>query len=373
MHRPKRLGAKGMWTRYVCACFALFLLLFVILERTKHGPRKGEGHFEGISSTISRKEKSELEQECWKRQKIVRGEDCLRFFSLTVYHPVSREISLGARRPANRPGAWDKRPRRCKEIVPRVFFTVGKDVEPPDSYFVNSRANPSFSSLYFDDQSAFEFVRDRCGSRAAAAYACLIPAAFRADLFRFCFLHASGGVYADSDQFFVRPIEQIVSICSEATVGHDSFRYGAEDKQQEHPMLGFQMKILAGVSSHPVWKCMIDEIVKHVEERYMPELDLAFSGPILLHACVSSHPGTGVVATYWDTRGGEWPYSGCSSADGVVSYEKGGKRDFVPTESLVRRMKGEKETMRRADEDVHYSYLFAHKKVFRQANCSTRR
>lgn len=360
----------------MCVCFALFLFLFMILERTKvRNPREGEGgHVDGISRTLNRKEMSELNQECWKRQKIVKGEDCLRFFSLPIYDPVSREINLAARRKAspNPPDAWDKRPRRCKEIVPRVFVTVGKDGEPTDSYFVNSRANPSFSSLYFDDQSAFEFVRERCGSRAAAAYACLIPAAFRADLFRFCFLHSSGGVYADSDHYFIRPIEQIVSMCSEATVGHDSFRYNAEDTQQKHPMNGFQMKILAGVASHPVWKCMIDGIVKHVEDRYMPELDLAFSGPILLHTCVSSHPGTGVVATYWDTRDGEWPYSGCSNAEGVVSYEKGGKRDFVPTESLVRRMSGEKETRRRAAEDVHYSYLFAHKKVFRKANCSNR-
>ena len=60
-------------------------------------------------------------------------------------------------------------------------------------------ANPEFDHLLFDDESAYEFIRSSYGLDMLKLYrSCAIPA-MRADLFRYCFLAARGGVYVDAD------------------------------------------------------------------------------------------------------------------------------------------------------------------------------
>lgn len=58
--------------------------------------------------------------------------------------------------------------------------------------------NPRMEQLVFDESSAEELIEARYGPREAAAFrACAVPA-MQADYFRYCAVHALGGLYADA-------------------------------------------------------------------------------------------------------------------------------------------------------------------------------
>jgi mannosyltransferase OCH1-like enzyme len=60
-------------------------------------------------------------------------------------------------------------------------------------------ANPTLDYVFFDDDSAAEFIRTGFGEDILKLYeSCAIPA-MRADLFRYCYLVQCGGIYVDAD------------------------------------------------------------------------------------------------------------------------------------------------------------------------------
>ena len=150
-----------------------------------------------------------------------------------------------------------------------------------------------------------------CGVEAARAYSCLRPPAYRADLFRFCALFGQGGVYLDEDIVPLHPLENIISGCSIATVGHD---FPADGR------LAKQMKILAAAPGAPIMKCAVETIVHNVRNRAYPGSPLELTGPLLLQHCYEKHPEQ-VAITHIDTRSALWPYSGMRAANTVLAYE----------------------------------------------------
>lgn len=59
--------------------------------------------------------------------------------------------------------------------------------------------NPELRHLVFSEEKAADFIGTHCTSREAEAFAaCAVPA-MQADYFRYCAIHALGGVYCDAD------------------------------------------------------------------------------------------------------------------------------------------------------------------------------
>jgi mannosyltransferase OCH1-like enzyme len=67
-------------------------------------------------------------------------------------------------------------------------------------------AKEGFEYRSFDDSAALAFIRDRFGDRVAQAYLCCGVPAMKADLFRYCALATSPGIYADADTGRVAPV-----------------------------------------------------------------------------------------------------------------------------------------------------------------------
>lgn len=196
------------------------------------------------------------------------------------------------------------------EKVPKIFYTVSKDSKLETHQLGILAANPSFEHRHFSDFEASIFVRNNCGDDVGDAYSCLAPPAFRADLFRFCALHSTGGLYLDSDIVPVVPLEELYDPCANATIGHD-WPQGRPQKQ---------MKILAGQKGAPIYQCMMNKIIGNIRARFYPDNSLAFTGPILLQECYEQYPDN-VSVTYRDTRNAAFPYSGMTGKDGLLTFE----------------------------------------------------
>ena len=57
--------------------------------------------------------------------------------------------------------------------------------------------NPRFNYYLFDDNDCREFIKNNFDSKVLNAYDCLIPGAYKADLWRYCILYKNGGIYLD--------------------------------------------------------------------------------------------------------------------------------------------------------------------------------
>ena len=208
-----------------------------------------------------------------------------------------------------------------REIVPRVIHSVGRTNTPAVNIQLSAQL-ANFTLHHLGDEAAYAFILENCSEEVAKAYKCIKPAAFRADLYRFCALYAKGGVYLDSDMVLLVPLIEAVSMCSRFTLGYDQ----AQGEHLSIENVGLQMKILASAPKHPISACMMSEIVNHVKSRYDASADpLSFSGPNLLRKCHDKFQG-GAIKTYIDTRGADWPYSGMRRGTRVLAYERTDER-----------------------------------------------
>ena len=199
---------------------------------------------------------------------------------------------------------------RRESIVPRILHSVGHQ----KSHYIETSvaaSNPTFKRKRHDDKSALAFILDNCGEQVAQAYACLRPPSYRADLFRFCAMYAEGGVYLDEDIVPLRPLEEIISECSVATIGHDFPADGRPAKQ---------MKIIAAEPGAPIMKCAVDTIVNNVRDRAYPNSPLELTGPLMLQDCYSRNSAD-VAITYIDTRNSIWPFTGMRAGNKILAYE----------------------------------------------------
>ena len=72
------------------------------------------------------------------------------------------------------------------------------------------KTHPNWKYTLYNDTEAVQFLRQRCGDRAAKAFQNLKPRAFRADLFRYCFLYVQGGVYVDMGARVLQPLDDVL-------------------------------------------------------------------------------------------------------------------------------------------------------------------
>ena len=96
----------------------------------------------------------------------------------------------------------------CTSRVPGVLYVYS---DPQRTAPVNATIarNPRFKLRQFTPALARAFVRAHC-PHALGAFDMVVPHAFKADMFRYCALYTTGGVYADDDLDVVVPFEALV-------------------------------------------------------------------------------------------------------------------------------------------------------------------
>ena len=253
------------------------------------------------------------------------------------------------------------KPRQCDRwAVPAVIHSMGRDDTPGRETQMIAAVNPRFRLHHMGDRTARAYVFKFCGSEAARAYDCFIAPAFRADLARYCILATEGGVYLDGDIVMTAPIHKAVDMCGGASVGYDIPQAPVaelvEPGMPAGTLEGKQMKILAGAAGHPLFRCMVAKIVRHVRARALPPYPLMLTGPQLLHKCyIRVNTSSEIHVTYRDTRGAKWPYTGMVGKEGHLAFETTKPENFAP---------GDFDTTNTALEANHYHELYLEGKVY---------
>jgi len=71
--------------------------------------------------------------------------------------------------------------------------------------------NPEYEYHFFDDTDCRKFIEDNYDKSILEAYDTLIPTAFKADLFRYCYLYKLGGVYTDCKMILRLPLRDWIA------------------------------------------------------------------------------------------------------------------------------------------------------------------
>jgi mannosyltransferase OCH1-like enzyme len=136
--------------------------------------------------------------------------------------------------------------------------------------------NPNYDYNLFDKTDRIEFITEFFDETVVNAYNAIIPGAYKADLFRYCYLYIKGGVYIDIDSLSIGKLDDFLLNNIEFCVPIDLNISTIEG--QYNLACGF----IASVPKHPILLESINRIVYNINHNisYVSKLD--FTGPGLL-------------------------------------------------------------------------------------------
>jgi len=141
--------------------------------------------------------------------------------------------------------------------------------------------NPSFEYVLYDDTNCYEFLQKNFDARVLRAYKRIGPGAFKADLWRYCYLFIHGGVYVDIDTVCLGAIEDFFTPGTEFIAPIDLNTGG------EYGYHNLFNAFIATVPQSPIMQEAIEQIVRNVETNTIPPSKLDFSGPGVLGRAVN--------------------------------------------------------------------------------------
>jgi mannosyltransferase OCH1-like enzyme len=101
-----------------------------------------------------------------------------------------------------------------RQKIPRMIMQTNESAKIPVEMSKAIKTildlNPEYSYYYFDDKRAEDFIKKEYGIRLEAAYFDLIPGAYRADLFRYCYLYKYGGIYIDTGMVCLTRFKELI-------------------------------------------------------------------------------------------------------------------------------------------------------------------
>jgi len=133
--------------------------------------------------------------------------------------------------------------------------------------------NPDYTLYYFDNDDVESFMKD-FSLEAYNAYKSLIPGAYRADLFRYCFIYKYGGCYSDIGHVMKQSFDYIVSDANIVII---------KDTDIFFRFYGIHNALICSTAGHQFFKQVIDSCVKNINKRYYGNTAVDITGPTFFY------------------------------------------------------------------------------------------
>jgi hypothetical protein len=177
--------------------------------------------------------------------------------------------------------------------IPRVIvqtYRTSTVVRPVQSAVARwQEMNPEFDYHFFDDEASRAFIEQNYPAEVLAAYDALIPGAYRADLWRYCYLAAKGGVYVDIRMEPLLALRTILDIFAAEPPAFVSSRDRPGAGRHGHAYL--YNAFIAAAPGHPFVKAALERTVEKVHNRDYGRDLLDISGPGCLGAAANQALG----------------------------------------------------------------------------------
>jgi mannosyltransferase OCH1-like enzyme len=132
--------------------------------------------------------------------------------------------------------------------------------------------NQEYEYRYYNSEDRRNFIRENFGDRGIKAYDKLLPGAYKADLFRYCVLYVSGGVYLDSGFVELVPLRKIIL--------PDEQFLSATDRYEGR--VGIYNAFMCVVPQSPILREVINICFTRIENEDYGETPLSTTGPLAL-------------------------------------------------------------------------------------------
>jgi len=160
--------------------------------------------------------------------------------------------------------------------IPKVIIQTDETADlPPLKY--NSvmsfiELNPEYEYIFYDKKDRRRYINNNFGPEVLEAYDTLVPGAYRADLFRYCYLYLNGGCYFDCKMILKKPLREWINKDDSVVLINDAIPNAFAN--------GIMMMVKCDVR---LLGC-IYKIVKNVQEKTYNVDKLTISGPGLLYS-----------------------------------------------------------------------------------------
>ena len=144
-------------------------------------------------------------------------------------------------------------------IIPKTIIQTYKDTNVNNEIYNSTRSwlifNNTYKYEYFSDLACILFIKKYFPPIVLHAFYSLIPGAFKADLFRYCYLYIKGGVYTD--------IDNICKINLDNIIKKDDIFITVKDR----PIGTLYNAFMASSPKNPILKKCIENIVYNVKNK----------------------------------------------------------------------------------------------------------
>lgn len=150
--------------------------------------------------------------------------------------------------------------------------------------------NPEYEYKFFDKRDRRDFIKKNFNIDVLETYDTLVPGAYRADLFRYCYLYIFGGCYVDCKMIFRKPFRELIN-------SNDPFVF-----IQDAIPNSFANGLMMIEKNNARLMACINIIVQNVREKTYKVNKLSITGPNLLYSVFNFY----VARLSFVKKNGDW-------------------------------------------------------------------
>jgi hypothetical protein len=160
--------------------------------------------------------------------------------------------------------------------IPKTIIQTARDLTYKSLLHYNAvktilELNPEYEYKFFTDSDCREFIKSNFSSDVLDSYDMLYPNAYKADLFRYCYIYINGGCYFDNKYILRMPLHRLID--------KNDINIYCKDRGDN---LMFNSIIISVKNATEIKNC-IDAIVNHVKNNYYGSNSLEPTGPGLFN------------------------------------------------------------------------------------------
>jgi len=180
-------------------------------------------------------------------------------------------------------------------LIHQTFETFELPVRMQQAALSWASCNPAFTHHYHDRDARRALIETHIGPEAVAAYDKLTYGAFKADLWRYCQLYVTGGVYADIDSLCRTDLRHVIR-------PEDTFLVPATGNQPHAVFNAF----ICAAPGHPFLEAAIERSVREIHAASQANFDGYMAcGPGALGAALNAALGRPADTAH---RPGTYPF-----------------------------------------------------------------
>ena len=163
-----------------------------------------------------------------------------------------------------------------EQKIPKIIIQTAKDNGYKSLLHYNAQQtflelNPEYEYKFFDDIDCREFIKNNFPEIVLDTFDMLNPGAYKADLFRYCYIYINGGCYFDNKYILRIPLREIIK--------NEYDNIYCQDRGDD---LMFNSVIIS-IKNAIEFKNCIDNIIENVKNNFYGSISLEPTGPKLFN------------------------------------------------------------------------------------------